>query len=82
MRVKFERLKHPQFGPSRTFPEGKIDPSDEGEVVIGVAADRAHGSVVINFGTPVRWIALGPDQARELAQFLIARADELSARPQ
>jgi hypothetical protein len=49
------------MGPTGKFPQGKVHANDEGELVIGVAADVAHGQVVVNFGTPVAWFALPPD---------------------
>ena len=61
------------FGATGRFPEGKIDPSDEGELRFGIA--HRDGQVIVQFGKPVAWFALGPAQARELAALLQEHAD-------
>ena len=62
------------FGPTGDYPDGRITASDAGEIRFGVAADK--GQVVLNFGTPVAWIASPPDIVRELAEALWRSADE------
>lgn len=56
------------FGATGQFPEGKIDASDEGEIKIGVA--KIDGKVILNFGSPVKWVGFTPQQARQLAESL------------
>ncbi len=51
-------------GPTGEFPDGKINFDDEGEIVI--ACGSYEGNVVIEFGSPIKWIVMSPDQAREL----------------
>ena len=60
-------------GATGRFPQGKINPSDEGELVfkIGVTAD---GLVRIEFGKPVAWLAMSAREARELAQIILKNA--------
>ncbi len=72
----------PKTGKLGSFSEGRVHSSDEGDIRFGVAADTAHGVVIINFSTPVAWLGLPPDTARQLAALLIAKADEIGQRPQ
>lgn len=69
------------FGPTGKHPEGKIHQSDEGEIIIGIAPDFAHGTVVINFGIPILWIGLPVDNARAFAKLILEKADLVSAKP-
>ena len=62
-------------GPTGEFPEGKLDPSDEGELGIRITllADVIH----VEFGTSVRWLALGADDAESLGRTLVKMAKKL-----
>jgi len=66
------------LGPTGAFPDGKLNPQDEGEIRVGVAVH--HDYVVLNFGKPISWIGMLPGQARELARSLVEHADLISAR--
>jgi hypothetical protein len=67
----------PYFGPTGEFPDGKIDPSDKGELQMGIAADHRAGIVRIEFGTPTTWLGLPAHTARSLGYTLIQKANEL-----
>lgn len=56
-------------GPTGNFPRGQLNEYDEGEINMSVC-HTSDGVVFLDFGTSVRWIALEPDQAKELAQLL------------
>lgn len=62
-----------RFGPTGRFPHGKADPTDEGEIRIGVAHDP-QGRVVVNFGTKVAWLGMYPPQAIEFAKTILRHA--------
>lgn len=75
-----ERLKHlmdAEPGPTLRHPRGKLTCDDDGEISIRIAADRANGVVVFDFGVPTKWIGFTHQQARDIAALLIARADEV-----
>lgn len=57
-----------------TFPAGRLGPSDEGAIQFGVTAK--DGKVVLDFGVPVAWIGLDPQQAADLASSMIRHAKE------
>ena len=57
-----------KFGATGKFPEGKLVPSDEGEIAFGIT--HKNGKVVMSFGKPVAWVGFGPAQATELAGIL------------
>ena len=64
-------------GPGATgrFPRGRIHETDEGELqfALGVTRDR---TIILDFGKPVKWIGMAPNEARTLADMLRAKADE------
>lgn len=61
-----DRSKRP--GPTGRFPQGKMHPSDEGELRIAIT--HKGGKVVIDFGKPTAWIGLDPERADALAELL------------
>jgi hypothetical protein len=69
----------PHRGPTGKFPAGKHDADDEGE--LDAAVGHEFGKVVIDFGTPVAWVAMGPDEARGLARSLIKHAGACDGKP-
>lgn len=55
-----------------TYPNGKLTPSDEGNIQFAVG--EQDGKVVIDFGTPVAWIGMTPQQAADFASAILYRA--------
>jgi len=66
-----------KLGPTGKFPDGKLSPDDEGEINLEVSC--GPGVVKLDFGIQVRWIALPPDGALELAALLAAHAGKATA---
>lgn len=64
-----------KIGPTGQFPDGKLNPDDEGGLTYRVAADIQNGLVRIEFGGPVAWLALQPEQAVKLGDSLINKAN-------
>lgn len=62
------------FGPTGSFPQGKLTADDEGALQLGVA--NTDGKVIINFGKYVKWIGMDPQQAADLGSGLIKHARE------
>jgi hypothetical protein len=62
------------LGETGAFPRGKLHPSDEGELKFAIAGDPVTRKVLIAFGKPVAWLGLDPDDARKLAEALVANA--------
>jgi hypothetical protein len=65
------------LGATGKFPLGKMNETDQGEIIVGIAAVPADKLVVMNFGTPTAYIAFTGDQALEIADSLRDRALEL-----
>lgn len=63
-----------EFGATGSFPQGKVEDADEGELRMGVAYDKLNGIVRVQFGKPVAWLGLPPPEARQLAQLLLLHA--------
>lgn len=56
------------------FPQGKIHDSDEGEVALTFLTMK--GNVVVDFGKPVVWVGMPPQQAVDFANRMIRQARE------
>lgn len=65
------------LGASGEYPQGKLNESDEGELIVAVAADKQTSRVLLQFGKSIRWIGMDAAQARAVAQMLIQKANEL-----
>ena len=57
------------LGPTGEFPQGKIAPHDEGEIRLKIFHNDEN--VVIEFGTPVSWVAMPKSQGLTLAFALL-----------
>jgi hypothetical protein len=55
-------------GPTGNFPQGHLVPEDEGE--LRIVASIYKGKVLINFGTPIVWFAMNPEQALKFSQLI------------
>lgn len=64
-------------GPTGNFPDGKIWPGDKGELAIGIGVDPVHKIIVLEFGILTKMIGMSPEQAIEIADDLIGKANEL-----
>jgi hypothetical protein len=60
-----------KLGPTNEFPEGKLNPTDEGALLLGVAWDPKSKNVIINFGTPVSWLGLPREHAVQFAKMIM-----------
>ena len=58
------RIKKPRLGATGELPWGKIQPGDEGELRFAVSHDPVNGTVKLEFGTPVAWLAMPPETAK------------------
>lgn len=61
-----------ELGKTGEYPQGKLNKDDEGEIKLAVYEEK--GKIVINFGTPVVWLAFDKEQAIALADVLMERA--------
>lgn len=62
----------PNFGATGTFPDGRASPDDEGEIIFGVGV--RGNLVIVDFGTPVKWLGIPHDTAVELAESILKAA--------
>ncbi len=67
------------FGSTGKYPDGKLNESDEGEIVFGVAADTNNNVVIINFGKPVMWLGLPQATAIQLAKLILKHAGNIKS---
>jgi hypothetical protein len=65
-------------GPTGKFPQGKLTPTDEGEIKIAIGS--VDGKVVVDFGKPVAWIGFDPERARAVADALLKHANEIDPK--
>lgn len=66
-----------KLGPTGKFPDGKLCPEDKGEIAIGIGIDPEHKIIVMQFGIPTRFIGMNSEQAIEIADDLISKANML-----
>ncbi len=64
-----------KFGATGKFPHGKLGDDDEGALKMAISG--RDGNVTINFGKPVAWLAMPPDQAITFASLIVAKANLL-----
>jgi hypothetical protein len=69
-----------KMGATGRYPYGKMSDADEGELAVALATDVRNGVVRMEFGKPVAWLALPAAHARQFAQMLLAKADELDRK--
>lgn len=65
----------------RTYSQGRVSATDEGDLAMAIATDHAHKRIVMDFGKPVTWVAMTADDAVAFAQQLLSRAKEISDKP-
>lgn len=56
-------------GATGLFPQGQLTPNDEGQIRFVMKSEG--GKVVVDFGTPVAWIGMTPQEACDLAGDLV-----------
>lgn len=59
-----------EIGATGEFPDGVVHETDEGELAFAVTANLSAGRVILQFGKPVAWMAMTPEQARGFAELL------------
>jgi hypothetical protein len=64
-------------GPTGKFPQGRIHPTDEGELRFVLITDKKRNVIVFEFGKSVKWFALDKAVARTLGNAIFERAKEL-----
>ena len=62
------------IGALHDHPERRLTDKDEGALQYAVA--QTGGKIIINFGTPVSWIGMNPEDAEAMANVLMAKARE------
>ncbi len=60
------------------YPRGKLNADDEGALMIGISVQDK--TVIIDFGTQVKWIGLDKFAAIQLGQMIIDRANEIEVK--
>jgi len=78
----FRKLQQQNDGTrQREWPHGRVSGDDDGELALAISSDAATGLVRMDFGKPVAWMAMSPDDAVALAQLLIRHARAISKEP-
>lgn len=60
--------------PKRTYPDGRMNEDDDGELTFRAAVDERKGLVILDWGKPVKWIALPPADVVQLCNGLLEKA--------
>ena len=72
-----QTVERESFGATGEFPDGSIHEDDQGELSFGVAADSMNQRIIVNFGKPVAWVGMKASHARQLADVLTRKANQL-----
>lgn len=75
--LAFKPWNKREMGATSRHPQGRLTDDDEGELKMGVAHDTLDGLVKINFGKPVAWLGLPPENAIALAETILKHARAL-----
>jgi hypothetical protein len=62
----------PPIGPTGDFPKGKLDADDEGGLMLAISV--YNGVVRVDFGKPLEWLGLPPEEALAFASLLVKQA--------
>lgn len=65
----------------REWPEGRVSGDDDGSLTFKIGADPDKELVAIEFSKETLWVAMGPQQAIDLAQQLIKHARSIAKEP-
>jgi hypothetical protein len=65
----------------RTWSDGRIGATDDGDLAFAIGPHPEHELVVLDFGKPVTFVAMPPQQAIEMAQALIKHARAIATTP-
>lgn len=65
----------------RSWSDGRLGATDDGDLAFAVGPHPEHELVVIDFGKPVEFVSMPPQQAVELAQALIKHARAIATEP-
>lgn len=60
------------LGATGEYPDGKLNEADEGAAIMAIG--HGKGRVIVDFGQPVAWVGLSPQEAVTMAQYLINQA--------
>jgi hypothetical protein len=70
-----------KLGPTGDFPHGKLNSGDKGGLNVAISTqtypDDRTPVVRIDFGTPVDWVCLPPDDAIQFALVITGRANAI-----
>jgi hypothetical protein len=72
--LDFKPWNKREIGATGAFPQGRLTDDDEGELKMAVSFDKLDGLVHIEFGKPVAWLALPPENAVALARAILKHA--------
>jgi len=61
-----------KLGANGEYPDGKLNEYDEGAAIMAIG--HLKGRVIVDFGQPVAWLGLSPQEAVSMAQYLINQA--------
>lgn len=67
-----------KLGATGDFPGGKLCEDDEGGLRLAVTAVPSKNLVYVDFGTPVKWLALPKKEALAIAEAIKTHAEGLS----
>ena len=65
----------------RAFPPGRLGANDDGELAFAVGGNKKKQVVFLDYGKPIQWVGMSPQDAIDLATTLIKVARATSDVP-
>lgn len=73
-------FEQPLLGATGTWSEGQFGPGDAGDIQFAIGSKA--GRVMLDFGAPVFWVSMNPEQAAQIAQLIVMAANQARAQAQ
>ena len=67
-----------KLGKTGDYPNGKLNDNDEGALILSLFIK--NGTIILDFGTKMSWLAVKKEDAYKLGNALIESAKELEGR--
>lgn len=65
-------MRKPKLGPTGQFPNGQLNKDDEGG--INIAVGRRGNVIILEFGKPIAWLGMSPEDAKRIGESLLTSA--------
>jgi hypothetical protein len=72
--LAFQPWNKRELGATGTFSDGRLNEDDQGDLKMAISRDVENNLVRFDFGKPVAWMAMKPEQAIDFARHILKYA--------